>query len=97
LPAWTIAKDWTRANESGWLPSFEHKRSTNEIKVVGFDNIAVVQTLIRAGEVLATADQHADALPVYGINYALELLRGGQTPADRETPIDLINAAAPGV
>ncbi|MDX2024033.1 MAG: substrate-binding domain-containing protein [Deltaproteobacteria bacterium] len=63
-----------------------------DIKVVGFDNIAAVQGLIKAGEVLATADQHADALAVYGIEYALELLQGHSTPDDRETPIDLIDA-----
>lgn len=68
-----------------------------KIKVVGFDNIGAVQTLIRAGEVLATADQHGDALAVYGIKYALELMRGGRTPADRETPVDLITASALGV
>jgi len=80
----------------GVAAAIKSASKTNEIKVVGFDNIAAVQTLIRAGEMLATADQHADGLAVYGINYALELLRGGQTPADRETPIDLINAAALG-
>lgn len=63
-----------------------------KVLVVGFDNIAAVQQLLRDGHVLATADQHADQLAVFGIEYALEMLRTGQSPADRETPVDLITA-----
>lgn len=69
---------------------------TKDISVVGFDNIGAVQGLIKAGEMLATADQHADALAVYGIEYALQWLQGRIAPADRETPVDLIDATALG-
>mgnify|MGYP002684473885 CR=1 FL=1 len=41
---------------------------------------------------LATADQHADQLAVFGIEYALEMLRTKGLPADRETPVDLVTA-----
>lgn len=60
------------------------------IKVVGFDNISAVQELIREGRVLATADQHADLLAVYGVEFALEALSGGATQANRTTPVDLV-------
>jgi ribose transport system substrate-binding protein len=42
------------------------------VKVAGFDNISAVQQLIKEGKIVATADQHADQLAVYGIQYALE-------------------------
>jgi len=60
------------------------------IKVVGFDNISAVQDLIKEGRILATADQHADLLAVYGVEFALEALSGGATQANRTTPVDLV-------
>ena len=60
------------------------------IKVVGFDNISAVQDLVREGRILATADQHADLLAVYGVEFALEALSGGATQANRTTPVDLV-------
>jgi len=61
-----------------------------EIKIVGFDNISAIHNLIRAEEVLATIDQHADLLAVYGIEYALEALSSGSTIEDKTTPLDLV-------
>jgi ribose transport system substrate-binding protein len=66
---------------------------TGKVDVVGFDNIAAVQQLVKDGRVLATADQHADRLAVYGIEYALRILRGETKPQDMQTPVDLITAA----
>jgi ribose transport system substrate-binding protein len=63
-----------------------------EVAVVGFDNISAVRELVRSGDVLATADQHADLLAVYGIEYALEALSSGAVLEDRSTPVDLITA-----
>jgi ribose transport system substrate-binding protein len=63
---------------------------TGQVQVVGFDNISAVQSLIRQGGMLATADQHADLLAVYGIEFALEVLRGGVNPADKATPVELV-------
>jgi len=65
---------------------------TDDVLVVGFDNIAAVQRLLKEGKVLCTIDQHADKLAIYGIEYALEILAKGQSPSDRETPVDLITA-----
>ena len=56
----------------------------------GFDNISAVRPLLDAGRLVATADQHADQLAVFGIEYALEIRRSRKAPADRETPVDLV-------
>jgi len=63
-----------------------------KVLVVGYDNISAVQKLMKAGQILCTIDQHADRIAVYGIEYALEILRKKTTPADKETPVDLIVA-----
>jgi ribose transport system substrate-binding protein len=67
---------------------------SGQVHVVGFDNIAAVRQLLQDGRVLATADQHADKLAVYGIEYALQIFRGESKPQDKETPVDVITAAA---
>ena len=54
----------------------------------------VGRALVPAACLVATADQHADQLAVYGIEYALEVLKGNAAPADRETPVDLVTAEA---
>ena len=63
-----------------------------DIAIIGFDNISAIRELIREGTVLATVDQHADLLAVYGIEYALEALSSNATLTDRDTPVDLITA-----
>jgi ribose transport system substrate-binding protein len=64
----------------------------DQVTVIGFDNISAVQALIRDGAILATVDQHAGLLAVYGIEYALEALETGADLADRDTPVDLVTA-----
>jgi ribose transport system substrate-binding protein len=61
--------------------------------VVGFDNISAAHDLIQEGKLLATADQHADQLAVFGIQYALDMLSKKSTPTDKETPVDLVTKA----
>jgi ribose transport system substrate-binding protein len=82
------------ANDSMALGAMAAVRAagrTDEVAVVGFDNISAVQDAIREGQILATADQHADQLAAYGIDYALALLANPeQTLEDLETPVDLI-------
>lgn len=63
-----------------------------EIQVVGFDNISATHELLRHGDMLATADQYGSRLAIYGIEYALQILREGTVPDDRKTPVDLITA-----
>ena len=62
------------------------------IQVVGFDNIAAVRDRVKEGVILCTVDQHGDKLAVFGIEYALEMLKTKAQPADKETPVDLITA-----
>ncbi len=83
------------ANDSMALGAVAALRAANKgdkILVVGFDNIAAMQQLLKEGKVLATADQHADKLAVFGIEYALDMIKNKQSPADRETPVDLVTA-----
>lgn len=84
------------ANDSmalGAVAAVKSAGRTGEVMVVGFDNIPAVQELIREGKILATADQHADELAVFGIETALEILnQTDSAPANVETPVDLITA-----
>ena len=63
------------------------------IQVVGFDNINATHELLRNGDMLATADQYGNKLAIYGVEYALQILRDGIIPDDRKTPVDLITAS----
>lgn len=60
------------------------------IYVVGFDNISAVQEMLATGQILATADQYAGRLAVFGIEYALDMLRTDVEPVDFETPVRLV-------
>lgn len=63
---------------------------TGQVLVSGFDNISAAQEMLKDGRIVATADQHADQLAVFGIEYALNVLKGQAAAADKETPVDLI-------
>jgi ribose transport system substrate-binding protein len=76
----------------GAIAALRAANKTADIRVVGFDNISAVAALLKEGKMLATADQHADQIAVFGIEYALQLLKTHSAPADRETPVDLITA-----
>jgi ribose transport system substrate-binding protein len=65
-----------------------------QVSIGGFDNISAIRELLADGRVLATADQHADQLAVYGIEFALQILRDKKTPGDRSTPVDLVTAGS---
>ncbi|MFO7975481.1 MAG: sugar ABC transporter substrate-binding protein [Candidatus Hydrogenedentota bacterium] len=83
------------ANDSMALGAVAALRAAGKLEsvyVVGFDNISAAQELLTKGEILATADQHADQLAVYGIEYALKMLAGEAPPEDFETPVDLVTA-----
>jgi ribose transport system substrate-binding protein len=83
------------ANDSmalGAVSAIKTAGKSDDILVVGFDNIAAVQRLLKEGKILCTVDQHADKLAIFGIEYALDMLKQKTTPADKETPVDLITA-----
>ena len=65
---------------------------TDQVQIIGYDNIKAVQDLLKQGKILCTIDQHADQLAVFGIEYALEVMQTGATPADKQTSVDLITA-----
>ena len=66
----------------------------DQVEIVGFDNITALHDLIRGGNVLATIDQHADLLAVYGIEFALDALHSDLPLEDKTTPVDLITRAS---
>lgn len=81
------------SNDSMALGAASAVRAANkedQVKIVGFDNISAVQGMIRDGAIFATADQHGDQLAVFGIEAALAALEGGEAPADKKTPVDLV-------
>ena len=85
------------ANDSmalGAVSAIRQAGKDDEIQVVGFDNVTAIQALIKEGKVLATVDQHADLLAVYGIEYALDIFSNGGVLNDRVTRVDLISRAS---
>jgi len=64
---------------------------TGQVLIVGFDNISAIKPLLEDGRVIATADQHADQLAVFGIEAALKVLKGGASPADQTTTVDVVS------
>ena len=76
----------------GAVAAIEQAGKAGDIAVIGFDNISAVRTLVRDGTILATVDQHADLLAVYGIEHALDAIRSDDALVDRATPVDLITA-----
>jgi ribose transport system substrate-binding protein len=97
LSRYPEAKAILAANDSmalGAIAAVKAAGKTGAVQVVGFDNIPAVREALKAGTVLATADQHGDQLAVYGIELALKLIADPKAPiADRETPVDLVTAA----
>lgn len=62
----------------------------HDVSIVGFDNISAVQPLLLDGRVLATVEQYGDQFAVYGIELALEMIKGQSELADRETPLMVV-------
>lgn len=90
------AKAILAANDSMALGALAAVRSagrSDDMLIVGFDNISAVQDAIRNGDMLATADQYGDQLAVFGIEAALKMLQNpDEVPADVTTPVDLVTA-----
>ncbi len=81
------------ANDSmalGAVSAVTAANRSKEVAVVGFDNIAAVRPLLDDGRLVATADQHGDQLAVFGIELALDVLAGKQTPENKTTAVDVI-------
>ncbi len=83
------------ANDSmalGAVAALRAAGKQGQVLVVGYDGIGAVQQLLKEGKMLATADQHADQLAVFGIEYALQMLKTKSAPADLDTPVDVLTA-----
>ncbi len=76
----------------GALAAVTQAGMSEQVRIVGFDNISAVRELVSDGTVLATADQHADLLAVYGIEYALQALASDAALDDKATPVDLVTS-----
>ena len=74
----------------GAVAAIQATGKAGQVLVVGFDNIGAIKPLLDDGRVVATADQHADQLAVFGIEAALKILKGQAPPADQTTAVDLI-------
>jgi ribose transport system substrate-binding protein len=79
----------------GALAAVKAAGKAGKVQIAGFDNISAVQAAIKAGDILATADQHGDQLAVFGIETALALLEDKIGESDKETPVDLITIGKP--
>ena len=66
------------ANDSMALGAVQALRE-KDVKVIGFDNISAIQTLVKEGRVVCTVDQHGDKIAVRGIEYALESLKTAES------------------
>jgi ribose transport system substrate-binding protein len=74
----------------GTVAAIHAAGKTGKVLVVGFDNIGAIRPMLADGRVVATADQHADQLAVFGIEAALKILKGQTPPADQTTAVDLV-------
>jgi len=74
----------------GAVAAIQAAGKTGSVLVVGFDNIAAIKPMLASGRVVATADQHADQLAVFGIEAGLKILNGEAPPADLTTKVDLV-------
>lgn len=74
----------------GAVSAVQAAGKTGAVLIVGFDNISAIRPMLDKGQVIATADQHADQLAVFGIEAALKILKGDAPPADQTTAVDLV-------
>jgi ribose transport system substrate-binding protein len=79
----------------GAVAAVKDAGKTGQVIVTGYDGISAVRSAIREGTVEATVEQHGNLLAVYGIEYALQILKDPKTvPPDKDTPIEVITEAS---
>lgn len=80
----------------GAVSAIKSAGKTGKVLVVGYDNISAVGPMLKDGRILATADQHAGKLAVFGIETALKMVQSKTSSRNTggviETPIDVITA-----
>jgi ribose transport system substrate-binding protein len=81
------------ANDSmalGAVAAVKAAGKTDEIQVVGFDNISAVRQMLESGQILASADQFPGRIATHGIEYALDALKNNRPLEDLQTPVELV-------
>lgn len=79
----------------GAVAAIQAAGKTGQVLVAGFDNIGAIRPMLADHRVVATADQHAGQLAVFGIEAALKILKGESPPADQTTAVDVITTTDP--
>ncbi|MDP4207973.1 MAG: substrate-binding domain-containing protein [Bacteroidota bacterium] len=74
----------------GVINVLEQKGKAGKIQVVGFDNDASVQPLLKSGAMLATIDAFGSQMAVQGIEYAIKVLNGMENKGSYSTDFKLI-------
>lgn len=74
----------------GVLKVLEKAKKTGKIQIVGFDNDASVEPLVKSGAMLATIDAFGSQMAVQGIEYALKVLDGMENKGSFSTTFELI-------
>ncbi len=77
----------------GAVQAVESMGLTDQVTIVGFDNIGPIQPLVLDGTVLATLDQFGAEMAANGIDVGMEMLAGETRTGWIKTPIQLIQAA----
>lgn len=84
------------ANDSmalGVARAIEAAGKSADIQVVGFDNIAAAQELIKQGKMLATVDQFGPQMAVNCIETGFRKMNGEEITGWSKTPVVLVTAA----
>ena len=84
------------ANDSmalGVAKAIEAAGKSADIQVVGFDNIAAAQDLIKQGKMLATVDQFGPQMAVNCIETGFRMINGEDITGWSKTPVVLVTAA----
>lgn len=77
----------------GAVKAVQAAGKSGKIDVVGFDNIAAVQDLIKKGAVLATVDQFGPDQAKFGIQAGLKILGGAKLSGWQKTDVKVIGKA----
>src|SRR5260221_12484127 len=77
----------------GGVQAIDASGKSGQIKVVGFDNIAPVQPLLKEGKMIATIDQFGSEMAANGTDYAMKALQGEKLQGWIKTPIKLVTAS----
>lgn len=75
----------------GVIKVLEKKGKAGKIQVVGFDNDASVQPLLKSSALLATINAFGSQMAVEGIEYALKVLNGMENKGSFSTNFVLVN------